>query len=217
MVCKSATCGIPPLNGQVLATPSVPAYQIGARVSLSCPAGSQLDGDVTEIMCSPSLQWSPSSESTYCKAVPTAPSPPSGLKCKLWETVGRTECVCKAPFQCTTSLLLCAKLGSSQTRLLGVCQLGALRCMGRSFTLAADVDCTWPEETSCTDCKPGTVCQESSGKCVCQNAVECPADSAPLCIRSEDGGNTTMTECEVGSRRCAGEQLSVISIEACAE
>lgn len=63
-----------------------------------------------------------------------------------------------------TSLQLCAKLGSSQSRVLGVCQLGALQCMGRSFTLASDSDCHWPDETStsCEDCKPGTVCQGES-------------------------------------------------------
>lgn len=63
-----------------------------------------------------------------------------------------------------TSLELCARLGSSQPRLLGVCQLGALQCLGRSFTLANDSDCNWPEETTCDDCKPGTICQgESAG------------------------------------------------------
>lgn len=65
-----------------------------------------------------------------------------------------------------TSLQLCARLGSSQTRLLGVCQLGALQCAGRKFTLAIDSECNWPEETfeSCKDCKPGTNCQgESAG------------------------------------------------------
>ncbi|XP_041666399.1 complement component 7b isoform X2 [Cheilinus undulatus] len=216
MVCKSTTCGIPPLNSQVSATPTKTAYQIGERVSLSCPAGSLLDGEVSEIMCSPSLQWSPSPESTHCKAVPTAPPPPSGLKCKLWETVGESECVCRRPIECPTSLRLCARLGSSQTRLLSMCQLGALRCMGRSFTLAADSECNWPEETSCKNCEPGTVCQESPGKCVCHNVTDCPVDSAPLCV-SDGSVVTTMTECEAGARRCAGEQLNVISIEACPE
>ena len=55
-------------------------------------------------------------------------------------------------------------------------------------------------------------------KCECQNASECPKDSAPLCVRSGAGSvATTMTECEVGARRCAGEQVNVSSIEACPE
>uniref|UniRef100_UPI0037E7F92C complement component 7b n=1 Tax=Semicossyphus pulcher TaxID=241346 RepID=UPI0037E7F92C len=218
MVCKSSTCGTPPLSSKVKATPTKAAYQIGETVTLSCPAGSLLEGEVSEVMCSPSLQWSPSPVRVHCKAAPTAPPPPSGLKCKLWETLGQTECVCKMPFQCSTSLQLCAKLGSSSTRLLGVCQLGALRCMGRSFTLASNSECNWPEETSCNDCKPGTVCQEPSGKCVCQNVAECPEDSAPLCVSTGAGSaDITMSECEVGARRCAGEQVNVISIEACPE
>lgn len=53
---------------------------------------------------------------------------------------------------------------------------------------------------------------ESTEQCVCQNVSDCPKDSAPLCISSGVG---TMTECEVGARRCAGEQVDVISIEAC--
>lgn len=105
-------------------------------MSLSCPVGSVLDADVSEIMCSSSLQWSPSPSSAHCKAgtvevfqltvfsvqeqhnrlielylytmyififlssAPSAPSPPSGLQCKPWEDVGKTECVCKMPSQC---------------------------------------------------------------------------------------------------------------------
>lgn len=218
MVCKSSSCVVPPLNTDVIATPTKAVYQIGDRVSLSCPVGSLLDGDVSEIMCSPSLLWSPSPSSTFCATVPTAQSPPAGLKCKLWETQGKTECVCKMPFQCLPSLQLCARLGPSQTRLLGVCQLGALQCMGRSFTLASDSDCNWPEETSCIDCKPGTICRESSGRCECLNASDCSEDSTPMCVRSGDGSAAmVMTECEVGARRCAGEKIRVISIEACPE
>ncbi|XP_062414768.1 complement component 7b isoform X1 [Pungitius pungitius] len=237
LVCKSSTCGIPPLNGQVIAMSTQAAYQIGDRVSLSCPVGLVLDADVSEIMCTSSLEWSPSPTSVHCKAelsgatesgfhihwvffssVPSAAPPPSGLQCKPWEDVGKTECVCKMPSQCPISLKLCARLGSSRTRLLSVCQLGALQCNGRSFELANDIDCVWPEETStsCTHCKPGTICQES--KCVCQNITECPNDSASLCVRSGVGGVAkAMTECEVGARRCAGEKVNVFSIEACPE
>ncbi|KAM7393266.1 hypothetical protein PAMA_008087 [Pampus argenteus] len=216
MLCKSSTCGIPPLKSEVIATPIKRAYEIGDRVSLSCPAGSVLDGVVPEISCNPSLQWSPSPSGAHCTAAPTAPSPPAGLQCKLWENVGKIGCVCKMPSQCTTSLELCARLGSGQPRLLGVCQLGALQCLGRGFTLVSDGDCNRPEGTSttCKDCKPGTICQE--GKCECQPASECPGDSAPLCVSSGvDSVAVTMTECQVGAKRCGGEQVNVISIEAC--
>lgn len=63
-----STCGIPPLNSEVTATPNKASYQIGDRVSLSCPAGSELEGEVSEILCSPSLQWSPSPADAHCKA-----------------------------------------------------------------------------------------------------------------------------------------------------
>ncbi|XP_059214454.1 complement component 7b [Centropristis striata] len=214
-LCKSSTCGIPQLNSEVIATPTKVAYHIGDRVSLSCPEGSVLEAEESHSMCSPSLQWSPSPDRAHCNAVPSAPPPPANLKCKPWESIGKDECVCKMPFQCLTSLQLCATMGT-RTRLLSVCQLGALRCMGRSVELATNSNCDWPAETftSCENCKPGTVCQES--KCVCQIASACPKDSAPLCVSSGVGSATvTMTECEVGAKRCAGEQVNVVSIEAC--
>ncbi|KAM4719348.1 complement component C7 [Anableps anableps] len=218
MVCKSSTCGIPQINSLVEATPIRNVYQIGDTVSLSCPAGSVLDGQVSEIMCSSSLQWSPSPADIQCKTAPApAPAPPAGLKCKPWEKIGKTGCVCKMPSECLSSVEFCTRIGLIN-RWLGACQLGALRCLGRSFSLVGDADCNTPEETfrSCDDCKPGTICQESQRKCVCQSLSECPEDSAPLCVSSGDGGATvTMTECEVGSRRCAGETIRLISIEAC--
>lgn len=61
-------CGIPPLESGVIATPAIDTYGIGERVSLSCPAGSTLEGEVSEIICNPSLQWSPSPASASCRA-----------------------------------------------------------------------------------------------------------------------------------------------------
>uniref|UniRef100_A0A672JQA5 Complement component C7 n=1 Tax=Salarias fasciatus TaxID=181472 RepID=A0A672JQA5_SALFA len=219
-LCKSATCGFPSLNDAVEATPTKAAYQIGDGVSLSCPDGLVLDGEVSQTMCSPSLQWSPSPDLTRTcvslLAAPTGPAPPADLKCKIWETTGKTKCVCKMAFQCSTSLQLCARLGSGAARLLGLCQLGALRCAGRAFTLAPDGDCTWPDQTltTCEDCKPGTRCRGE--KCECHASSECPTDSAPLCVSPGAGGAAvTMTECEVGVRRCAGERVHVIGIDAC--
>lgn len=219
-VCKSSTCGVPSLNSLVIATPTKLAYDIGDRVFLSCSEGSAMDREVSEIMCSPSLQWSPPPANVHCKAAPRAPSPPSSLKCKLWETVGKNQCICKMPYQCTTSLQLCARLRGSRNMVLDVCKLGALRCIGQNFALVSDSECGWPEKsfTSCEDCQPGTICRESERKCVCRNASECPEDSAPLCVSSGDGSaHVTVTECEVGARRCAGEQVNVISIDACPE
>ncbi|XP_029024267.1 complement component 7b isoform X2 [Betta splendens] len=218
MTCKSSTCEFPTLNSEVSAKPTKAAYQIGDSISLSCPVASVLDGQASVIECTPSLQWSPSPERITCKTVPPVAAQPSDLACKRWETVVKGRCVCRMPFQCLPSLQLCARLSSSQTRLLGVCQLEALRCLGRSFTLTSDGDCVWPQETftSCDGCQAGTVCQESAQRCICQDVVECHSTSPPLCTSSGVGGAAvTMSECEVGARRCAGERVSVISLGPC--
>ncbi|RVE62131.1 hypothetical protein OJAV_G00154070 [Oryzias javanicus] len=214
-LCKSSTCATPPVKGLVIATPSKVVYQIGDSVSLSCPEGSVLGSEESTIMCTPSLQWSPSPEDVHCEPVPPLLAPPAVPKCKVWENVGEHGCVCKMTFQCLTSLTLCAKVGSRHM-LLGLCRLGALQCLGRNFTLVRDEECDWPEETftSCENCQPGTVCQE--GRCLCQEVLNCPADSSPMCVSSsEDGAPLTMTECEVGAKRCAGERLHIVDINAC--
>ncbi|KAK1883674.1 Complement component C7 [Dissostichus eleginoides] len=221
------TCGAPPnlRNGYIEVNPR-DFYLVGNTVQYSCIDGYYLIGgavaqctetqkwrtespvcksatwsvlyaeEVSEIMCSPSLQWSPSPASAHCKAVLSGPTPPPGLKCKPWENIGKTECVCKMPSQCSTSLQLCARLGSSQTRGLSLCQLGALRCLGRSFELATD--CDGPQERPCP------VRTANQGQFVRNR-------------NADDSVAKTMTECEVGARRCANEQVHVVGIEACPE
>ncbi|XP_060936826.1 complement component C7-like [Limanda limanda] len=215
-VCIRSRCLFPQLSRDVVGTPTKVSYRIGETVSLHCPTGSLLDAEVSEVMCSPLLQWSPSPAGIRCKAAPTAPTPPAGLKCKPWEKVGTTGCVCKMPSECKTSLPLCARFVSTQTpRFISLCQLGALRCIGRSFALNADTDCRWPHP-SCRDCPPGTVCHsESAGGLIMKDksGPDCPRDSAPVCVSSDVA--TTMTECEVGARRCAGERLNVTGIDSC--
>ncbi|XP_056147148.1 complement component 7b [Lampris incognitus] len=215
MTCESSTCGLPSLNSDVIGAPTKVAYDIGDRVSLSCPVGSVLEGDLSEIICSPSLQWSPSPEGARCTEALSAPPQPAALACKPWEDPGKTQCVCKTPHQCPPSLQLCARLGPSRTRLLGLCQVGALQCLGRRLTLASDGDCDWPANTAtCETCSPGETCR--AGKCVCLQPKDCSADSAHLCVIPEDeDAPVSMSECEVGARRCGGEQLTVVGIEAC--
>uniref|UniRef100_A0A8C7FI46 Complement component C7 n=1 Tax=Oncorhynchus kisutch TaxID=8019 RepID=A0A8C7FI46_ONCKI len=195
--CKSATCGVPSLENDVTGTPWKVIYQIGDSVSLSCPVGMMREG-MAEIVCSSSLQWSPSPDSIRCREVPKGPTPPLGLNCKLWETPGKSQCVCKLPYQCQPSLQLCATLHTDRTSKLGVCQLGALQCLGRSFKLVKDSDCDWSDQGL-------TSCQE-----------ECFDTSVQLCVKLPDSAvAVTMSECEVGARRCQGEQFDVVSIKAC--
>lgn len=63
-----STCGVPLADSQVVATPTKATYEIGETVSLSCPAGSVLEGGASEVRCTPSLQWSPSPSRTSCVA-----------------------------------------------------------------------------------------------------------------------------------------------------
>lgn len=63
-----STCGVPLPDSQVVATPTKATYEIGETVSLSCPAGSVLEGEVSEVRCTSSLQWSPSPSTTSCVA-----------------------------------------------------------------------------------------------------------------------------------------------------
>lgn len=194
---NSATCDVPSLENDVTGTPWKVIYQIGDSVSLSCPVGMMREG-MAEIVCSSSLQWSPSPDSIRCREVPKGPTPPLGLNCKLWETPGKSQCVCKLPYQCQPSLQLCATLHTGRTSKLGMCQLGALQCLGRSFKLVKDSDCDWSDQGL-------TSCQE-----------ECFDTSVQLCVKLPDSAvAVTMSECEVGARRCQGEQFDVVSIKAC--
>ncbi|KAK7895738.1 hypothetical protein WMY93_021063 [Mugilogobius chulae] len=214
--CEVSACSAPELQTHVTVSPLKQSYEMGESVSLSCPPGLHLDGEVSQSMCSSSLQWSPSPEHTRCQTASTAPPAPSGLKCAPWQNVGRRGCVCKTPAQCPPSLLLCADLGPLK-RALGVCQLGALRCLGRSFSLLTDEQCSW-EEPSCESCGPGTRCDESSHKCVCGSVSKCPPDSTPLCaIFGASGVAVTTSECEVGVRRCNRETVRVTGVEPCPE
>lgn len=217
--CAASVCDAPVLRPDVKATPAKAVYQMGESVALSCPLGHTLDRDVSRSMCSSSLQWSPAPEEARCKpvvAVVTEAPAVSGLDCAPWERVGRRGCVCKTPTQCQPSLRLCADLGTLK-RVLGVCQLGALRCLGRAFSLLSDEQCAW-EDLSCPDCEPGTKCDESSRTCTCLQVSDCPADSAPLCaIYGNSNIAVKTSECEAGTRRCAGETVNVTRIEACSD
>ncbi|CAL8387036.1 unnamed protein product [Boreogadus saida] len=213
MQCRKASCDPPHVRGNVIATPARATYEIGDRVSLSCPQGWALEAHEPVILCSPGLHWSPFlAGDVKCTPVTRAPTSPPDLGCKLWETRGASECVCRMAFECPPSLLLCAHLGASRTRLLSVCQLGAMRCLGRTLSLADDGECVWP--ASATLYTPGQICQE--GRCTCQNPAECAEDSTHLCVRhGASSVAVTMTQCEAGARKCAGEQVTVISIDDC--
>ncbi|XP_067107258.1 complement component 7b isoform X2 [Osmerus mordax] len=219
MECKHAACEVPSLESDVIGVPMKATYEMGEKVFLSCPSGMTLEGE-REVICSSSLQWSPSPWRVTCREVTTVAmtSISPKLGCKPWEIQIDGVCVCRMPNQCQPSMLLCATLPGGRRRTLGICQLGSLTCLGRSFTLANDSDCDWPnrEFTSCQNCQSGETCDESATKCVCQDPAKCSKHSNHLCVRLGDGGVAVMmTECEAGARRCRAELITVVGIDAC--
>uniref|UniRef100_A0AAY4B3U6 Complement component C7 n=1 Tax=Denticeps clupeoides TaxID=299321 RepID=A0AAY4B3U6_9TELE len=186
-------------------------YQIGDRVSLSCLAGMQRMGE-PEVACSSSLNWYPPPDNVECK-----PMVRLQLPCRPWEKAGKGQCVCKLPYECESSFPVCASLRQNRVSRVGLCQIGALQCLGRSFALVNDSLCDWSKEnvTSCASCQPWEKCKET--KCVCREPEECPEVSGHLCVSLGDSSApVTMSECEVGVWRCRGEPFVLQSVGECA-
>uniref|UniRef100_A0A672RXE3 Complement component C7 n=1 Tax=Sinocyclocheilus grahami TaxID=75366 RepID=A0A672RXE3_SINGR len=190
----------------VIATPSKQAYLIGETVTLSCTSGMQKEGEA-EIMCRLGLSWYPTPESVRCK--------PGSLLCKPWEKSAKGQCVCKMPYECKVSLHICASVRPGRVNRMSICQLGALQCLGQTFTLLQDSACSWPETkfTSCQDCHEWETCDGS--KCECKDPEDCLDDSAHLCVSLMGGAPEMVSECEAGAWRCQGKDITVLSIGHC--
>uniref|UniRef100_A0A672RXQ9 Complement component C7 n=1 Tax=Sinocyclocheilus grahami TaxID=75366 RepID=A0A672RXQ9_SINGR len=197
----------------VIATPSKQAYLIGETVTLSCTSGMQKEGEA-EIMCRLGLSWYPTPESVRCKPVEVVPTQPS-LLCKPWEKSAKGQCVCKMPYECKVSLHICASVRPGRVNRMSICQLGALQCLGQTFTLLQDSACSWPETkfTSCQDCHEWETCDGS--KCECKDPEDCLDDSAHLCVSLMGGAPEMVSECEAGAWRCQGKDITVLSIGHC--
>ncbi|KAI1904944.1 hypothetical protein AGOR_G00010890 [Albula goreensis] len=193
-------------------------YQIGERVALSCPPGMQRDGE-SEITCDSSLNWSPSLEHIRCQAVAVEVPDPSNLQCKPWEKLAQDKCVCKTPHECRSSLEVCATdTERGRSIRLNVCKVRALECLGRSFSLAEDSACDWPDDdpTPCPNCQLWEKCDERSRMCVCREQGQCSEQGSTLCVMPKEGAiAVTMTECEAGIRRCRGDPISVVTLGPC--
>ncbi|KAF7696950.1 complement component 7b [Silurus meridionalis] len=211
MECKRNSCDAPPLSNPLIASPLKQTYSIGETVSLSCPNGMQLEGQ-KGIICRSSLSWSPIPNNFKCNPVVQVGS---SLSCKPWEKPGRNQCVCKMPYECGSSLQVCASVRPGLVKQMGLCQLGALQCLGRKFSLLQDTACDWPETkfTSCQDCKPWEECNGVA--CNCKDPEDCSEEPAHLCVSVENGDHELMTECEAGAWRCSGKDVKVISIGNC--
>lgn len=62
-------CLLPDLEGGLQGEPWKPVYEIGERITLSCPHGMHLEG-AHSILCEPSLKWSPDVKTIQCKRPP---------------------------------------------------------------------------------------------------------------------------------------------------
>ncbi|KAL4630069.1 complement component C7-like [Arapaima gigas] len=218
MECKGTVCGAPPLPQDVAGDPWKVTYDVGERILLSCPPGRQLEG-TSEILCDSSLNWSPKPK-IKCNPIPEK-LPHSKVQCKPWEKRVDGSCVCRMPYECMSSLEVCAtNLDRGQTSRLTVCQVRALQCLGRRYALAEDSACKWLVRGAarCPDCQMWERCDEETGACVCRKPEECLEPGSSVCARvGEDTDARTMTECEAGLRRCRGGQVTVVDLQSCFE
>uniref|UniRef100_A0A672RYH7 Complement component C7 n=1 Tax=Sinocyclocheilus grahami TaxID=75366 RepID=A0A672RYH7_SINGR len=189
MQCKSNSISV---LSNVIATPSKQAYLIGETVTLSCTSGMQKEGEA-----------------------PNKHQSGSCLLCKPWEKSAKGQCVCKMPYECKVSLHICASVRPGRVNRMSICQLGALQCLGQTFTLLQDSACSWPETkfTSCQDCHEWETCDGS--KCECKDPEDCLDDSAHLCVSLMGGAPEMVSECEAGAWRCQGKDITVLSIGHC--
>ncbi|XP_037339380.2 complement component C7 [Pungitius pungitius] len=221
-LCTVSRCTALSLSDDVTASPSQQNYGIGERVTLSCPEGRQLLGEPT-IICDSSLHFSPDPSDIKCSPV-TTPEVDRSLvvQCEPWEKLHKGKCVCKMPFECSSSLEVCATNPvSRKSVLLNVCKMHALLCMGSVHTVAEDASCKWPQpssKTGCTNCHMWETCDDQTNACRCKDSADCLSPGINVCVRI--GENLTsvtqsMSECETGLRRCKGEKVSVVSIQPC--
>ncbi|GLD54129.1 complement component C7-like protein, partial [Lates japonicus] len=222
-LCTISRCKIESLADDVIASPLRQAYGIGETVTLSCPEGRQLLGEATSI-CDPSLNFSPNPADVKCSPVSILqPRSASAVQCKLWQKSSRGKCVCKMPFECSSSLELCATSSarSRKSVLLSVCKMHALQCVGKKYVLAEDSTCRWPQRntTGCTSCHMWETCEDQTRECRCKDSADCLTPGLNVCVRVGEDPTAvaqTMSECEAGLRRCKGEKVSVVSILPCA-
>ncbi|XP_009302346.1 complement component C7 isoform X2 [Danio rerio] len=216
--CKKTQCDPPQLPPDVTANPWKLNYNIGEAIALSCPEGKVKEG-LDEIQCNAGLSWSPQPKNTKCLTVLKPTVVP--VKCQPWENLAKDKCVCKVPHQCKSSLEVCVtdeKRGRTQR--LSVCKVQAMRCLGHQYSLAEDSACQWtqPSTNNCTRCTLGETCDEQTNSCRCKTSEDCssPDTWIHVCVKQDKASApVTMTECEVAMRKCRGETVHIVSIQAC--
>ncbi|XP_028270432.1 complement component C7 [Parambassis ranga] len=219
-LCTPSRCTIESLADGVTASPLKGAYGIGESVTLSCTEGRELLGEST-VTCDPSLHFSPDPAGMRCSQVRTSPPPTApSVQCKVWEKPLRGKCVCKMPYECGSSLELCATISVGRQSYLSVCKMHALQCMGKNPVIAEDSACKWPQRNTagCTGCHMWETCDDQTNTCRCRDSADCAGPGLNVCVRvgeDETAATQTMSECEAGLRRCKGDNVSVVSILPC--
>lgn len=216
MHCQKIACVLPVLENNVQSQPHKPFYAVGEKVTFSCPGGMFLQGPST-FLCGSSLKWNPEMKNVQCvqKDAPLTQAVP---ECQRWEKLQNSRCVCKMPYECGSSLDVCARdERSKRTLALTVCKLHVLRCQGRNYTLTGMDSCAVPAavQKACGACPLWGKCDAQSSKCVCREAMECEEEGFSICVEL-NGKEQTMSECEAGALRCKGQSLSITSINPCA-
>uniref|UniRef100_A0A8D0H868 Complement component C7 n=1 Tax=Sphenodon punctatus TaxID=8508 RepID=A0A8D0H868_SPHPU len=219
MQCKKTSCVLPILEGGLRGEPQKFSYQIGEKVTLSCPDDMQLEG-ASLILCEPSLKWSPDTKHIQCRrrAAPSASPEQMDPECQPWEKVQESKCVCKLPYECGSSLDLCATDGRKRNTALTVCKMHALECTGRKYTLTSKENCRMMAVTEkpCDSCHLWEKCNDQLNRCVCRQTGECVEGGISIC--AEVRGSTTrqtLTECEAGILICKGGNVTLVSVRPC--
>ncbi|XP_056449044.1 complement component C7 [Gadus chalcogrammus] len=218
--CEASNCVAAVLTEGVMASPLKGLYRIGEKVTLSCPPGKQILGE-TEMICDPSLLFSPSPESVRCIEGIIVTARASTAQCQPWEKSSRGKCVCRFPYECMPSLEVCAALTQRGPVLLSVCKLHALQCLGKNHTLIENSFCEWPVRDTadaCGSCGIWEACNDQTNTCRCKEASECLGHEVSVCALVGEHDSTpaaNMSECEAGRRRCTGEKVTVLSLQPC--
>nr|XP_033788137.1 complement component C7 [Geotrypetes seraphini] len=219
MQCKRIACVSPVLQLDVRGDPQISSYQIGQKVTLSCPAGMHLQGAAI-ILCESSLKWSPDVKNTQCRRESSTEEPkPPGPACQPWEKLQRSMCICKMPSECGSSLGICAVDAKDKYVALTVCKMHALECLGRKYTLAGQDSCTIPVvgAHSCDACQLWEKCDDQTNRCVCREENSCQDGGISVCAQvNGETATRTMTECEAGILKCHGQNVIIVSIRPCA-
>uniref|UniRef100_A0A452RW49 Complement component C7 n=1 Tax=Ursus americanus TaxID=9643 RepID=A0A452RW49_URSAM len=217
MHCQKVACVLPASMDGIQSHPHKPFYEVGEKVTISCSGGMSLEGP-SAFLCGSSLKWSPDMKSVRC-VQKDAPLPPAVPECQLWEKLQNSRCVCKMPYECGSSLDVCARDERNKKILpLTVCKMHVLHCQGRNYTLAGRDSCALPAPTekACGACPVWGKCDAQSSKCVCREASECEEGGFRVCV-AVGGVEQTMSECAAGALRCRGQDVTVTSTRLPAE